>query len=47
MAKPLSETNLKKQLDSFLAKYNPEISSLARNALAKMRKRLPGSLEMV
>ena len=47
MAKPLSETNPKKQLDSFLAKYNPEISSLARNALAKMRKRLQGSLEMV
>ncbi len=47
MAKPLSEKNPKKQLDSFLAKYNPEISSLARSALAKMRKRLPGSLEMV
>jgi len=47
MAKPLSEINPKKQLDSFLAKYNPEISSLARSALAKMRKRLPGSLEMV
>ena len=47
MAKPLSETNPKKLLDSFLAKYNPQISSLARRALAKMRKRLPGSLEMV
>ena len=47
MAKPLSKTNPKKQLDSFLTKYNPEVSSLARRALAKMRKRLPGSLEMV
>jgi hypothetical protein len=36
-----------KQLDSFLAKYNPEIASLARRALTILRKRLPGSLEMV
>jgi hypothetical protein len=36
-----------KQLASFLAKYNPEIASLARRALTILRKRLPGSLEMV
>jgi len=36
-----------KQLNSFLAKYNPEISSLARRVLVKMRKRLPNSIEMV
>jgi hypothetical protein len=47
MAKPVKTANPKKQLDSFLAKYNPEIASLARRALTKMRKRLPGSIEMV
>jgi len=47
MAKSASAVNPKKQLDSFLAKYNPKITSLARGALVKMRKRLPGSLEMV
>src|SRR5580658_4552540 len=47
MAKPVKADSPSKQLDSFLAKYNPEIASLARRALAKMRKRLPGSLEMV
>ena len=36
-----------KQLDSFLAKYNPTIAALARRVLTKMRKLLPGSLEMV
>jgi hypothetical protein len=47
MSKPVKPTNAKKQLDSFLAKYNPEIASLARRSLVIMRKRLPGSLEMV
>ena len=47
MAKPVSAANPKKQLNSFLAKYNPEIASLASRALVKMRQRLPGSLEMV
>jgi hypothetical protein len=47
MTKPLLAANPEKQLNSFLAKYNPEIASLARRALTKMRKRLPGSLEMV
>ena len=35
------------QLASFLAKYSPEIAAQGRRALAKMRKRLPGSTEMV
>jgi len=35
------------QLDSFLAKYDPEVSAFARRALAKMRKLVPGALEMV
>lgn len=37
----------KQQLDSFLAKYDPEIASSARRALIKMRKRLPGAVEIV
>jgi hypothetical protein len=47
MAKSLPATSPAKQLNSFLAKYNPEIAALARLILAKMRKRLPGSIEMV
>jgi hypothetical protein len=35
------------QLSRFLAKYTPKIAAQARRALAKMRKRLPGSIEMV
>jgi hypothetical protein len=37
----------KKQVDSFLAKFTPEIEKLARGALAKMRKRLPNATEFV
>jgi hypothetical protein len=36
-----------KQLDGFLAKYSPEIGALAREALAGMRARLPGAIELV
>ena len=35
------------RLDRFLAKYSPDIAALARAALAKMRARLPGAVEMV
>jgi len=35
------------QLDSFIAKYIPEIGALAQEALAKMRARLPGAIELV
>ena len=35
------------QLNSFLAKYTPEIAKFARAARAKMLKRLPGAVEMV
>jgi len=35
------------QLEGFLEKYTPEIAGLARASLAKMRKRLPGAIEMV
>ena len=37
----------KRQLDSFLAKYSPDVEAFARRALAKMRKLLPGAIEMV
>lgn len=36
-----------KQLARFIAKYSPEIGTLARVALAKMRKRLPGAIQLV
>jgi hypothetical protein len=35
------------QLEKFLAKYTPEIAGLAKAVLVKMRKRLPGAVEMV
>lgn len=36
-----------KELDGFLAKYTPEVQKLARAALAKVRKRLPGAVQLV
>ena len=36
-----------KQLAAFLAKYTPEIRSVATGALKKMRERLPGAIELV
>jgi hypothetical protein len=36
-----------KQLDAFIAKFTPEVAASARAALAKMRKRLPGAIELV
>jgi hypothetical protein len=35
------------QLDNFLDRYSPEIAAQARGALAKMRARLPGAVEIV
>jgi len=35
------------QLGGFIAKYSPEIGALAHAALAKMRARLPGAIELV
>jgi len=37
----------KVQLDGFLAKFTPEVRAIAKAALAKMRRRLPGALELV
>jgi hypothetical protein len=36
-----------RQLNSFLAKFTPEIEKRARRALVKMRKRLPNAIEFV
>ena len=35
------------QLDGFLSKFSPEVRRTARTTLAKMRRRLPGALELV
>ena len=35
------------QLDGFIDRFTPEIAGLARKAIAKMRKRLPGAIQMV
>ncbi len=37
----------KAQLASFLAKFTPDVARQARAALAEMRRRLPGALELV
>jgi hypothetical protein len=42
-----SQAEAQAQLDSFLAKYDPEIETVARRALGKMRKLMPGAIEMV
>jgi hypothetical protein len=46
-AKSKLTANPKRQFDSFLAKYDPAIAAFARRVLAKLRKRLPGAVEMV
>jgi hypothetical protein len=35
------------QLDGFIAKFSPEVAGVARKALARMRKRLPGAMQLV
>jgi hypothetical protein len=35
------------QLSGFLARYAPEVGAVARAALARMRKRLPGAIQLV
>jgi len=35
------------QLDSFIAKFTPEVGAIAQAAFAKMRERLPGAIVMV
>jgi len=43
----LSPTDAQAQLDSFLARYDPDVETVARRALGKMRKLMPGAIEMV
>jgi hypothetical protein len=40
-------TTPKEQLDAFIDRFTPEVATMARRALAKMRKLTPGSLELV
>jgi hypothetical protein len=42
-----SQANAKAQLDAFIAKYDPDVAAFARRALAKMRKLVPGAIEMI
>ena len=42
-----SQADAERQLESFLAKYDPEVVTFARRALAKMRRIVPGAVEMV
>ena len=35
------------QLDSFIAKFTPEVGAVAQDALKKMRKRFPGAIQLV
>jgi hypothetical protein len=42
-----SPAEAERQLDSFLAKYDPEVEAFARRTLAKMRRIVPGAVEMV
>jgi hypothetical protein len=44
---PCTQAEAERQLDSFLNRYDPEVASFARRALAKMRKLVPGAVEMI
>jgi len=37
----------KEQLESLISRYAPDVAACARRALASMRKRLPGAVELV
>ena len=43
----MKDKSPEKQLAGFMAKYTPEIAALAQAALAKLRARLPGAVELV
>jgi hypothetical protein len=42
-----SPAEAERQLESFLDKYDPQTATFGRRALAKMRKLVPGAIEMV
>ncbi len=43
----MKEIPATRRLAKFLSRYSPEVRTVARAALAKMRARLPGSIELV
>ena len=43
----MAELSPRKQLDEFIAKFEPAIAAQTKKVLAAMRKRLPGALELV
>ncbi len=43
----VGEPPARRQLESFIARFAPEIAQRARAALTTMRKRLPGAFELV
>jgi Domain of unknown function (DU1801) len=45
--KPSSTSSPAKQFAGFLARFSPDVRSVATAAIAKMRKRLPGAIELV
>jgi hypothetical protein len=46
-AKAAKAESAEEQLDGFLARFTPEIETMARQALRMMRARLPGAIELV
>lgn len=43
----MKELSPAKQWDVFLARFDPKIAALVRGALIRLRKRLPGAVELV
>ena len=43
----MKDNSSEKRLAEFIAKYTPEVAVVAHAALANMRMRLPGALELV
>lgn len=43
----MSDPTPVKQLASFLAKFEPSVAAAARAALARLRRKLPGAIELV
>lgn len=43
----MKEPSPARQWDGFLARFTPEIVALVKAALSRMRKRMPGAVEMV
>jgi hypothetical protein len=43
----MKDATPRQQLVAFMSKFTPEVQSVAKKALAKMRKRAPGAMELV